>query len=432
MPLLTVWELCNAGLVLIFGLFLSVHIAGGWETMRQKRLVQLLCPVLLAVQGAVWFAWDARAVEWLYPLIVHLPLVLVLALGLKKRPGVSLVAVLTAYLCCQLPHWGELVLVEFTGSETAGALGYTLLLLGTYLLLRRFFAPHACAAIHDSRHALWLFGSLPLVYYLFDYTTTVYTDVLYIGFRTIYEFFPTVLTVFHVIFLTAYHVQLQKRTQAELSSSMFHAELRQSMSEMDALRRAALQTEVYRHDMRHHLNMIDQLIAVDDPRQAQQYIRSIREDIDAVLPRRLCENETVNLLCASYAARARQLGVELRLRVSAPGALPLPDNELCALLSNALENALNAAAAAEQEERWVEFYCGVKRNKLCIEVKNPYAGRVIMDGGLPRAARAGHGYGCRSIRTIAQQHGGLCDFEAGQGLFLLRVLIPMGGGRREN
>ena len=35
-----------------------------------------------------------------------------------------------------------------------------------------------------------------------------------------------------------------------------------------------------------------------------------------------------------------------------------------------------------------------------------------------------HGYGCRSIQTIAQQRGGLCQFLAEDGTFLLRVMLP--------
>ena len=50
MDLLTFLQIINYGLVLIFGLFLSVNIAGGWSTRRQKWFVIGLCPLLLLVQ----------------------------------------------------------------------------------------------------------------------------------------------------------------------------------------------------------------------------------------------------------------------------------------------------------------------------------------------------------------------------------------------
>ena len=73
----------------------------------------------------------------------------------------------------------------------------------------------------------------------------------------------------------------------------------------------------------------------------------------------------------------------------------------------------------------MEFYCGVRLDKLLIEIRNPYAGQIPFRDGLPETTRAHHGYGCLSIRTIAQLHRGLCDFKAENGIFTLRVALPM-------
>ena len=117
----------------------------------------------------------------------------------------------------------------------------------------------------------------------------------------------------------------------------------------------------------------------------------------------------------------------MRLNISAkiPKNITISDTELCSLLSNALENALHAAQQMEEQERWVELYCGMKRNNLLIEVKNPYGGVVEMQDGVPVSRQAGHGYGCRSILAIAQQQHGHCSFEASSGLFTLQVILPM-------
>jgi len=425
MTFLSVLSLFNFCLVLVFGLFLSVHIAGGWETKHQKNLIFLLCPCLLLIQGVFWLIWDEILVERLYPLIAHLPIVLVLVFVLKKKLSVSIVGVLTAYLCCQLPHWAELALADATGSPLIGAMGYCVFIIGVYILLRRFFVLYAHAAISYSRQTLLLFGSLPLIYYIFDYVTTVYTSILFTGSYALYEFFPTVLAVFYVFFLAAYHTQTQERTQAELHSSMLHAELRQSTTEIEALRRAAFQTAVYQHDMRHHLNMIDSFIGTGKTEQALAYIESIRKDISTASPAVFCENEALNLLCSSFSVRADRLGIDLRINVTAPAEPPISDTELCSLLSTALENALHAASDPENPEKWVDLYSGIKRGKLCIEIKNPYTGIVPMRDGIPLSAQEGHGYGCYSIRSIVESNGGICVFQSEKGIFTLRVILPL-------
>ena len=424
MTFLSVINLLNSCFVLIFGLFLSVHIAGGWETQRQRNVIFALCPILLLTQGIFLLIGNETLVECLYPLIAHFPIVLILTLKLKKKPSVSIVAVLTAYLCCQLPHWTQLALADLTGSSLTAALCYTALIIVVYVLLRRFFVYNANAVITYSLQSLLLFGSLPLVYYIFDYMATVYSHMLPISSHVLYEFFPTILAVFYVFFLAAYHAQAQKRTLAEFRSSILNAELKQSLSEMEALRQAEFQTAVYQHDMRHHLNMIDSLLRVEKVEQTLEYIQTIREGIDSITPKVFCENEALNLLCSSFSSRSQRLGVDLKINVTAPVSLPISDTELCSLVSNSLENALHATDILEPAKKWVSFYCGIKHNKLCIEIKNPYSGTVVMRDGLPVSVQKGHGYGCRSIKAITEQNGGLCSFVPDGGIFTVRIALP--------
>ena len=54
MTFLTILGVFNYGLVLLYGLFLSVFIAGGWENGRQRGLVIALCPVFILIQAPGW------------------------------------------------------------------------------------------------------------------------------------------------------------------------------------------------------------------------------------------------------------------------------------------------------------------------------------------------------------------------------------------
>ena len=139
MTFLTVLGVFNYGLVLIYGLFLSVFIAGGWEKDSQRRLIFALCPVLLLIQPGCWLLLGENIVKGLYPLIVHLPLVLALFFALKKPLSVSLISVLTAYLCCQLPRWGNIAVAALTHSELAGEIAYTIVIGPLFYLLVRYF-----------------------------------------------------------------------------------------------------------------------------------------------------------------------------------------------------------------------------------------------------------------------------------------------------
>ena len=161
-------SLFNYGLVLIYGLFLAVAIAGGWDNRQQKWVILSICPMFLIAQSLCWLGLGVVSVKQLYPLLVHLPLVLILFFVLKRPLGVSVVSTCTAYLCCQLPRCINLAVTAITRSPLLGEISYTIVIVPIFLLHRRYFVRSAYDTITSSPTALWLFGSLPIAYYIFD------------------------------------------------------------------------------------------------------------------------------------------------------------------------------------------------------------------------------------------------------------------------
>ncbi|MEG0721736.1 MAG: ATP-binding protein, partial [Lachnospiraceae bacterium] len=98
-------SIVNYGLVLLFGVFLSVLFAGRSNSQRERLSILLFSIFTLCVQTGCSFIFGLSITTKLYPLITHLPLVLFLVFALKKSVGISIVSVLTAYFCCQLPRW---------------------------------------------------------------------------------------------------------------------------------------------------------------------------------------------------------------------------------------------------------------------------------------------------------------------------------------
>lgn len=425
----------NCGLVFFFGAALSVSITGGCKTRKEWAILFALCPIFLALQTISWLAWGLDATKQLYPLLIHLPLLLVLTLGLKRPAGISLVSIFTAYLCCQLPRCCAIIVAAVTGSPLTGQIIYTIAIAPIFFFLLRYFVPAARDTMAESPRALFLFGILPIIYYIYDYTIALrsnlhYAEILspdpaYSSIEIISELLPTAVGLLYMVYTTAYRRQLQRQTQAELQSSLMAGQLKQAEAELAALRQAETQAAAYQHDMRHHLAAIDAFLAAGKPHQAEEYIKQVQSDIEAITPKRFCENELVNLLCSSFSAKAERMGAPMTLEASLPASLSISDTELCALLSNGLENALNAVGKLKENRRWVEFFCGIRAGKLLIEIKNPYSGQIVFQNDLPTSAQPGHGHGCRSIRAITQAHRGLCEFKTEDGVFILRVALPI-------
>ena len=234
------------------------------------------------------------------------------------------------------------------------------------------------------------------------------------------------IEAFSFYFLIPYIYQsLREKMLIQSTQDALQQEISSAEDQIALLNETNQQMAVYRHDVRHHINLLNGLLADGKIERAQEVLNTSMADLDAITPKRYCENETLNLLCASYDNKAKRLGVQLKINALLPKEVPLSDTELCSVISNGLENALRATSQAEVAEKWIDFSCYVRQNIIFMQIQNPYSGQVVIRDGLPVSSREGHGYGCYSIQAITQRNGGLCSFEAENGVFSLRLSFPL-------
>ena len=302
-------------------------------------------------------------------------------------------------------------------------ISYTAILLLAWFVFRNGF--NHLIRYGDNRTVLF-FSLVPLLYYVYMFAVMNMDLSPLTGFSGyIVRFLPTIYVFFFYFLLLHNYKTLDEKRRLESTQAAMTQELDAAEKQISFLNETRTKTAAYQHDMRHHLLALDGFLNAGNTEQAQEYIKSVQADVDSISVKRFCEHELVNLLCSSFAAKASQSGVTLTIHAKLPGEVSFPDTELCSLVSNALENALNATIQLPEERRWIEFYCEYTRNKLLVEVKNPYDGKIVMTDGLPSTNRKGHGYGCYVIRSIAELHHGLCSFSTTDHLFVLRVVLPL-------
>ena len=170
-------------------------------------------------------------------------------------------------------------------------------------------------------------------------------------------------------------------------------------------------------------------------------------------PQRFCQHPAVDALLEQKARAAKDSGVSFRAEIDIPAGIPLPGVELCAALSNLLDNALNACAKTTDGQRRVEATARLWGMYLVIDVENSCPGSQergwatgvpasIGAGGSSRppscaAGRQGgdgavssfpdlsvpHGWGQGIVREVARRHDG--TFEAGKvdDVYRVRVIL---------
>lgn len=425
----TIIVLFRSAIVLVFGVAVSLLFVGVEDTWAGKLASTIFYALILLIQLLCWQILGLQTTMKLYPFITHIPSVVFLVIYFKRPWLISISSVLTAYLCCQIPKWiGSMTAVVFRG-RFADHIGYFIAMCLVYYLLKKYVADSVRQLIERSKRTCLLFAAVPFLYYLFDYATTVYTELLYSGAREAVQFTPSVICTFYLVFVLLYYNETQKQTMAQRERDIIASQFQYARLELDAMRQMQKNTVIYRHDMRHHLSLIGSYATDGDLTKIKKYLASTEAAIDALTPIRYCEHETVNLILSSFENKAKKLQVTLHADVKLPDVLEMNDTELCSLLSNALENAIFAASQVEEEKlRKVYFHAVINDDRLVISTENAYVGKIDMEGELPKSNKkeAGHGFGIKSMVDIVELHGGLYSFDTEGGVFILRLMLPLG------
>lgn len=418
--------LVNYGFILIFGVVLSLEFAGVEKKRKNFGVRFWFNTALIAMQLVSSQLLGLESTKKIYPLITHFTIVLFLLLYFRISFLKALVSVLEAYLCCQTPRWIAAVVSLIAGGGMAYDISYMLVVFPVLWLLKRYVVLPTSKLMGISRRSLLLFGAVPLMYYIFDYVTTIYTDLLYSGVAWAVQFMPSVLSVFYFVFALIYYCELQKRSSAEQKSAMLSMQVNQAKKELESYRESMEKTVGYHHDLRHHLTLIGGYLEEKTPEKAAEYICKVQNDIERITPCKYCQNTTANLILWHFVEIARMHEVELAIEADLPQELEFPETELCMLLSNALENSISAAAQiGGDRRRTVRVICTLHKGNMLIYMENSFAGEIAMENGLPRSMSEGHGFGVKSIAMIAEKYDGYCTFIARDGMFTLKIVLPL-------
>ena len=420
-------ELIRYGFTLLFGIGVSLLFANVTYTRKNRLAILIFSLILFTFQCFSLKCFGKQLTARLYPLMIHLPLAFFLTLYLKCPWHISVSSILEAYMCCQIPHWLAFMAGCFFKSPIDDYIFYIIFVLMVYYLLRKYAANSVQKLMASSRLSCLLFTSVPAFYYLFSYITTVYTKLLYSGAEGAVQAVPLMLSVVYFVFVILYYDETLKQAGALHERDLLMFQLQQTRTEFDALSQMQQSAAAYRHDMRHHLMLIRGLANEGNIQKIQEYISAVHNDINAMTPVRYCENDTVNLILSAFETRAKKEGVILIPDIILGDIPYVSDTELCSLFSNALENAINAAkAVTDKNQRKVCVRALIKSGKLIISIKNAYAGKLELDGELPKSQRrdVGHGFGLKSIISVIERHSGLYSIETEGGIFVLKLMIP--------
>ena len=185
-------------------------------------------------------------------------------------------------------------------------------------------------------------------------------------------------------------------------------------------------TRSIRHDFRQHLRVISDLAHNDRNDELIEYIDELGSSALTQEHVQACENLALDAIVAYYDSVARQQGTTIDWKVEVPARCFVKDSDLCSVVGNLVENAVQAVSALPDDKRNIQATVRMLSDAMLgITVRNPYDGEVHLGrSGLPRTHQAsGHGIGLPSVKTIVKSYDGTMTIDTANKIFVVSVLM---------
>lgn len=185
------------------------------------------------------------------------------------------------------------------------------------------------------------------------------------------------------------------------------------------------QVRGWRHDYRNHIQNMKIQLAEKNYGKLDSYLSELAEDLAAVDTVIKTGNVMADAILNSKLRSAENLNVSLCVKANIPEKLAMSDVELCAVMGNLLDNAIEACAALSEEERFMRIYIGQFKKQFYISVQNS-AGKIKKQNGKYLSTKDGeHGYGLFRIDRIAKKYSGYVNRQNEDGIFATEIMLPM-------
>lgn len=198
---------------LLFGIFISAFFLG------VKPIMKNFGKLLLFALVDVFFYWNINLftgtafANQLYPVLVHFPLILFLFLCYRYSLLSCCISVFSAYLCCQFSNWIGLFALTLTKNPVWYYSTRIAMTFITFFFLFKFVRRTTQTIFSKENKELVIIGFLPFIYYIFDYASTKFSNLLYSGNKVVVEFMGFAFSIGYLIFLLVYFKESEKKSE---------------------------------------------------------------------------------------------------------------------------------------------------------------------------------------------------------------------------
>ena len=182
----------------------------------------------------------------------------------------------------------------------------------------------------------------------------------------------------------------------------------------------------WRHDYRNHIQTMKAYAATGDLPAICDYLEKLDTDLSTVDTVLKTGNKMTDAIINSKISLANTKKIPVKADAHIPVALTISEIDLCVIIGNLFDNAIEASLALPEEKRMIRVYMDMKNTQLYMSFTNYTAGgKLKKSGNIFRTTKGGgHGFGLVRIDDIVKRYGGYLSRNSEAGAFTTEILLP--------
>ena len=309
----------------------------------------------------------------------------------------------------------------------------SLLLTGAcYYMVYRYFprdvfylrdAMHPFHAVSEMQQMFLVFIPILMIFIMSEYINTLSFDYQYVvleedgSFEYLLSHWQLLamhllglLSLFCILFS---YKKLQQNFRLSTEISLLEQEEHSLNRYVEEAKARYDETKSFRHDIRNHIAVVKNLLQSGKLEEAVSYMEDMDDMAEKMSFPCSTNNPVVDILVGNKLGIAQSMGIDVACSLFLPYPCSLRDIDICIILSNALDNAIQACKCLDGIEKYIHVFGRIQGDFLMMEIENSFHGKGAFKKGT----------GLSNVKKVAEKYGGTMSIETQEDKFVLHVLL---------
>lgn len=183
----------------------------------------------------------------------------------------------------------------------------------------------------------------------------------------------------------------------------------------------------WRHDYKNHIAAMKIHLENQNYELLGSYLNELNKDLTTVDTVLKTGNVMADAILNSKLSLAKSKDIAVDATASVPEKIRISDTDLCVIIGNLLDNAIEACCKFDDtEKRFIRVYIGLLKQQLYISVSNSVGGELKRDGKTYMTTKnENHGFGLKRIDKIVSKYGGYINRQDETDVFATEIMLPL-------